>query len=146
MATISLYQYFETTIDGKKILGGSRGAPSSITAATGDYLDLTHTVATATTWDVWTSGAEEMNDFDFLWVKSDIAGTYLELVCDEDATNGTTQFAIALAAGVPVTLARDDAMSNYTINFGGGTADVIDTVRVRNDTGGNAIMRAVLIT
>jgi hypothetical protein len=146
MATISLYQQFSVTIDGKEICGGSRSAPASITAGSGTCINLTHTVATAATWDVWTSGAEEIDDFDFLWVKSDTAGVYLELVVDANAGVGIEQIAIALAADIPFVLARDDAMANYTINFGGGTADVIDTIRVRNDTGGNALLHAVLIT
>ena len=148
MATISLYQYFETTIDGKKILGGSRGAPISVTAATGDYLDVTHTVATATTWDVWMAASGEIPNFDFLWIESDTAGVFLELVCDADGGAGVQEdLAIALAADVPLVLARDDAMSAHTLDFlGTETPDVIDTVRVYNPTAGNAILRVVLIT
>ena len=148
MATISLYQHFTTTIDGKEICGGSRSAPLSITAATGDYLDITHTIATTEVWDAWTSGAEEMDNFDFLWIKSDTAGVYLELVCDADGGAGVQEdLAIALAADVPLVLARDDAMSAHTLNFlGTETPDVIDTVRVYNPTAGNAILRVVLIT
>ena len=147
MATISLYQKFTVTIDGKEICGGSRSAPLSITAATGDYLDITHTIATTEVWDAWTSGAEEMDNFDFLWIKSDTAGVYLEVVVDEGIDVGIEDFAIALAADVPFVLARDDAMALHTLDFlGTETPDVIDTVRVYNPTAGNAILRVVLIT
>jgi len=147
MATISLYQKFTVTIDGKEICGGSRSAPSSITAATADYLDVTHTVATATTWDAWLLAPGEIPNFDFLWVESDTAGVYLELVVDTGAEVETDPFAILLPANIPFVLTRDDALTEHTLDFAGNeTEDVIDAIRVRNTTGGNAIVRVVLIT
>jgi D-arabinose 5-phosphate isomerase GutQ len=34
--------------------------------------------------------------------------------------------------------------ANYTNNFGGGTADVIDQIRVRNESGGSGTVRILL--
>lgn len=146
MAVLDLYQYAEMEVNGVKLRLGSRANPEEITVD-GYVKDSTKSLLTATTWDVWITGAEEpLTNFDFLWVESDKA-VFLELVVDTDNSVGREDIAIQIQAGVPFCLASDDAMALHTVDFAGTeTEDVIDAVRVRNVSGSTAIVRVVLVT
>ena len=45
---------------------------------------------------------------------------------------GDELYTLELSAGVPLVLGDDVSYANYTVNFGAGTLDVIQRVRVRN--------------
>jgi hypothetical protein len=146
VATLYYTQYFEVTIDGVKVSGGSRSLPEEITVD-GDVLDTTKSLATATTWDVITfSSSVALSNFDFLYVSSADQPVYLELTADAGGENGTTVFAIEVQAGQPFTLGSDDCYENYTANFATGTAGVIDRLRIRNVSGSTSDVRVVAIT
>lgn len=145
MATLNVWQAYELTDNGVQIVGGSRAASKQITVA-GQRKEAEKSLATATTWDVWTTGSSEpLTDFDFLWVESD-KNVLLELTVDQNNGVGTVVFAIEVQANVPFLLCADDAMANYTANFATGTEDVIDKIRIRNVSGQTAIVRVLLIT
>lgn len=146
MATLDHYVYFTVTdAAGNVVSGGSRSQPEEITVD-GHVKDVTKSLATATTWDAWISGAEEsLTDFDFAWVESSQA-VFVELVCDKGAEVGRVVFAKEIPAGIPWPIPTDDAMANYTVDFGTGTEDVIDTIRIRNNSGTTANVRLVLVT
>lgn len=145
MATIDVYVRFETTIDGVPVSGGSRGSPDEI-AVSGFQFDATKQLTNGTTWDVWTAGADEpVTDFDFLYISSDQT-VQLEMTCDVGNQVGTEVFVVPVSAGIPYIMAADDSIANYTADFGGGTADVIDQIRVKNASGSTATVRVVLIT
>jgi hypothetical protein len=144
-ATLRVWKKFEVTIDGVPIEGGSLTVPDSISVG-GAKADLTKSLATATTWDVWESGAEEpITDFDYLWVEAD-GDVYLELTVDKAADVGTEEIAIQVASGKPFDLATDVGKSNYTTDFGAGSDDVIDKIRIRNESGATVNVRVVLVT
>ena len=146
MATLYLTQYFEVVVDGVKVAGGSRSTPEEITV-TGAVKDATKVLATLTAWDFWITGADEpLTDFDFFYISSDV-DVYVELVCDTGNNVGREDFAIEIRAGVPFILTKDEALALHTVDFAGTeTEDVIDAIRVRNVSGGNATVRCVLVT
>lgn len=145
MATLSVWQAYELTVDGEQIKGGSRTAPVTITVD-GKRLEAYKSQSTATTWDVWTTGAEEpLTDFDFLFVESD-QNVFLELTVDQNNGTGREEIAIEIQANRPFMLCSDDAKANYTTDFAAGSDDVIDMVRIRNESGSTAAVRVVLIT
>ena len=67
---------------------------------------------------------------------------HIELVTDDDATNGEMVFTIYSPGsgitgimGPRICLPSNVSYANYTVNFGGGTVDTIDTIRCRNISG-----------
>lgn len=116
---------------------GSKSNPKEITVSA-PGIDVTKLVAAAETWDVWgfTGGNEQpISDFDLLVIESDYAGVQVELTCDANNGVGREEFVITLVAGLPLVIADDGSIANYTTDFAAGTADVIDRIRVRNPTG-----------
>ena len=145
MPELRVYTRFETEIDGQVYQGGSNVVPKRITLA-GSRFDVTKSLATATTWDVWTTGAEEpLTDFDFLWVLSDQA-VFIEYTTDTAADVGTVVSTQQVAANVPFILASDTSKANYTADFAAGTDDVIDQLRIRNESGSTAAIRVVMFS
>jgi hypothetical protein len=86
---------------------------------------------------LFTAGTE-LADFDILLLASDydlmveLTTDYGNDVGDEPHTFGLLGSGTTGTWGPPLILTRDDSYANYTVNFGGGTLDVIDRVRVRN--------------
>jgi hypothetical protein len=146
LATLDYYVYFQfPTPSGAIVSGGSRTSPESITVD-GVCKDATKSLTTATTWDVWITGADEsLTSFDFLYVEAD-QNVFLELTVDKGNEVGREEIAIEIQSGIPFALPTDDAYALYTADFGAGTEDVIDSVRVRNVSGSTANVRVVLVT
>jgi hypothetical protein len=146
MATLRYYNCFEVANpDGEAVKGGSRSAPIEIDCD-GLVSDEWKSLATATTWDAWITGTEEgLTQFDFFWMYADQA-VRIELTVDKGAEVGTEEIAILWPAETPFTLVGDDALALYTTDFAAGTADVIDRIRIRNESGSTAKIRRVLVT
>jgi len=145
MPQLRLYQFFEVVVDGERRKGGSLTAPSRITVSD-PMLDAVKSLATATTWDVWTTGSEEpITDFDFLWIESD-QNVFLEITTDTGADVGTVVSTVEIKADVPFTLASDTSKANYTADFAAGSNDVIDQLRIRNESGSTAHVRVAMFT
>jgi len=141
MASARLWNAFEIDIAGVLWTSDQKRTDAPLhVALTGPVSDQRRSIAAAATWDAWTSGAEEpMTDFDFLWIISDLAGVQVELTVDKDGDNGLEVLApLTLIANYPLVLADDASLANYTADFGGGTADVIDQIRIHNPTGASA--------
>ena len=119
-------------------------SPVSVTASTGIVHDQSFSLATATTVKIFDID-EDLADFDVLVIVSD-TNVYLETVVDDDADVGEVASTIPITANVPFILGRDDAYANYTVNFAGGTLDVIETLRIRNVSGGTAIINIFAAT
>ncbi len=143
MATLKFYSYFEVTINGRQMHGGSLSTPASITVGD-DYEVLRQEIATTTTWDVWAAGSERLGSFSFAWIVSD-RDVYLELTVDKDGDNGVEVLAFTIEAGVPFALANDTGLANYTVDFAALTADVIDQIRIHNPDATNAAKVEVLL-
>lgn len=142
--TLNVYKAMDLQIGGGPIVRGSRSAPIQITVD-GLHEELRKQLATATTWDVWSTGANVLTDFDYLYIESD-QDVSLELTCDVGGQVGTVVFAVIVKAGRPFDLLTDDAVANYTANFATGTTDVIDRLRIRNSSGQTANIRVLLVT
>ena len=132
MASFRLYRAFHVEIDGDQRRGGSFSEPVAITITT--IKDIVRSIAATTTWDAWDAGAEEMADFDVLWIEAETDGIQIELTIDKGGEVGTEPFTLTLKKDVPFILADDAGFANYTADFGGGTLDVIDRIRIRNPT------------
>lgn len=147
-AAVQVFQYVEVTIKGRQIRMGSLQAAQVITLGTDAVLDRTNSLATGNTWDVWDASdteVEPMADFDFLAVESD-QDVFVELVADENATFGRVAATHEVSANVPWFLTSDTAKANYTVDFAAGTTDVIDRIRVHNESGSTALIRVLMLT
>jgi hypothetical protein len=149
LATLDYYVYFQfPTPSGAIVSGGSRTSPESITVD-GVCKDATKALGNNTTWDFWLVGADESitssTGWDFFYVEAD-QNILVELTIDRGADVGREEIAIEVQSGLPFTLTSDDALALYTTDFAAGTADVIDGIRIRNESGSTANIRAVLVT
>lgn len=144
-STLRVYQGFELAVGNAVFNGGSRSKPVEITVDQRP-LDLPKTLAALTTWNAWLASDGPIADFDFLYIESDHDVT-IELMADSNDGVGTVVFAKQIKAGEPWMILHDDAYANYTANFGTGTLDVIDRIRVRNfHASDSAVIRLVLVT
>lgn len=144
MPILRYFTYWELPdLLGRLHKGGSLSDPVEIEVA--GYVDNdTVSLATATTLTLWNS-AEALTDFDFFYLKADQA-LYVEITCDRGGEVGLEELAFVLPAGRPLILPDDGALALYTSNFATGTADVIDSIRVRNVSGSTATIERAVIT
>lgn len=132
MATLRVLSYFEALLGNELVHGGSRSEYREITVSQ-PHFNQTKLLAAETTWDAWEAGAEEpISDFDFLFIESDLSGVMVELTADKGGEIGTRVFTIGLIANIPLMLPSNLSYANYSADFGAGTLDLIDRIRVRN--------------
>lgn len=144
-ATLILFQKFLVSIDETLHQGGDRLNPTQI-ALDGHFLDLRKSVADDETWDVWAAITEDpLTEFDFLWIESDY-DVFVELTVDRNNSVGTEELAFEIKADVPFVLGSNVGRANHTTDFGTGTDDVIDRIRIRNESGSTAAVRVFMAT
>lgn len=130
MAMLDVFDAWQITdAAGSKHTGGSRGSPLELEVG-GQIEHKTVSLAALGTLTVWDS-SEALKNFDWFWLKADTA-LRIEITCDRGGENGTVQFAFVWPADMPFRLFGDDAVANYAGTITGGTADLIDKVRIYN--------------
>lgn len=135
-------------VDGELIAGGSFESPTSI-SVTGEIHQQVFSVEANSTQLLYNN---ELSGFTFLWIQSD-RDIILEFTTDVGNDVGDEVYTLELAGtgtanlyGVPFILGSDDSYANYTVNFAGGTLDVIDRIRCRNlDTSNAAKVKIVVV-
>ena len=142
MATLRYWSAFEVDLNGQHYADGSRSAPieKTVTQRMGSDFSL----ATATSLTLWDSSMQ-VTDFDFFWLIADQA-LKVEITCDRGGTNGLEEFVFVHPANTPFVLADDAALANYSGTLSGGTADVIDEIIIRNESGSTATGTWALFT
>jgi hypothetical protein len=148
--TVKLWTRMEI-VDGNGTVRASDGLtpydpPKIVTAASGVVHDQSHSVLTTATAEIF-DVADDISDFDFLWIKADQDDVLIQLVIDDNATNGESYQVVELTKNVPFILASDDALaSNGAVDVFTGTADVIERVNVKNNNASTTIVRVVAVT
>lgn len=131
MGSLQVVSYIEGVVDDNVVQFGKRTV-TNVTITT--KLEWEKTIGTQTTIDAWQSDSEILTDFDLLAIETD-SPVFVELTCDYGGDNGDEYLVIPLIADIPFILAADDSFANYTLDFGGSlTADVIDRIRIRNNS------------
>ena len=143
MAVLRVWSAFELESNGVVHRGGSKSAPVEVTVDA-VVSDQQFTLATATSQTVWTSASPPTN-FDYFWLLSDQA-LKLELTVDRGGEVGLEEIVFVHPANKPFQLHDDAALALYSGTLSGGTADVIDEIVIRNESGTTANVRAVLVT
>ncbi len=145
--TLRFWRYFQLQVNGVTHKGGHLSTPVTV-SLDGDVFDVTNTIAATTTWDAWTSGAEQsVTDFDFLYIESELDDVLVELTIDNAGDVGDEIITIQLKKDIPLILGSDTGYANYTADFAGGTLDVIDRIRIRNPSSAStAAVRVLLAT
>lgn len=138
MANVHLYNYLSVNIDGEHIELGSLTTPISRALTNDVAYRRVFSVGTETTQELFDVNDVDLSAFDMLWIACDF-DLILQLVTDDDADVGEEIFTLGLLGsatankyGIPFILARDDSYANYTVDFGGGTLDLIERISVRN--------------
>lgn len=145
MATLSLYSAFQFTVGNDVIKGGNRAGAYSITVD-GRYQRMSKSLATATTWEAWETADDNTSpsNFDFLWILSDKA-VFVEFTVDKGNEVGDETFILEAQANVPLILTSDDAAALY-VSITSFTEDVIDRIRIRNNSGDTAAIDFCIVT
>lgn len=137
-AKVHHYSYMSVNVDGEHIELGSLTTPITRTLTNDVVYRRVFKVGTETTQKIWDVDDVDLSAFEYLWIATDF-DLMLELITDDDGDNGQELYTLGLLGtgtakkyGIPFVLARDDSYANYTINFGGGTLDVIEELTVRN--------------
>mgnify|MGYP001582441660 CR=1 FL=1 len=131
MASVTLFCYgIVQGNDGIPIPFGDPATPKVITLGTGIAFKRDASVAQNTTATLFNT-TNDLSDFDCMIILSD-QDVMLEFTTDLDNSVGDEVYTLELSAGVPLVLGDDVSYANYTVNFGAGTLDVIQRVRVRN--------------
>lgn len=144
MATAYLTVHVELPLTNNTPVVGSITTPVQVTVG-GQYHHRNITLATATTATIYDATTDSPSSFDFIVILSD-QDVFLETVVDQNGGVGTEQLAYKLRANLPFILPYDDAKANYTINFAAGTNDVIDLIRIRNESGSTANIEYLVVT
>lgn len=135
MPILREWLYWEVEHDGTKRFGGSRSSPLEITVD-GQFLDKDFSLATATSLTIWNS-AEAVATFAYVWLICD-QDLKVEVTCDRAGDNGLEEFVFVIEANTPFRLVYDDALANYSGTLSAGTADVVDEIVIRNESGTTA--------
>lgn len=143
MATLRVWKAFELVGGTRPASGGSLSQPTELTVD-GLVDDDVIQLATASQVTLWNSG-EAITNFDYFYIESD-KDLKLELTIDRGAEVGSEEVVLLLEADTPFDLIYDDALANYSGTLSGGTADVIDEIVVRNESGSTATIRRTFIT
>jgi hypothetical protein len=144
-ATLNILSSISGTVKGHSIKFGSQTTPITLTLSTDNLTDDVKTLSNNTTYTVWSASAstEPITSFSLLAIVTDV-DMLVELTCDVGNDVGTKQLVLKAKANIPLLLGSNYSIANYTNNFGGGTADVIDQIRVRNESGGSGTVRILL--
>ena len=143
MATLSLWARAEIRLDGEDITFGSMVRP--VTRTLTQCARRVITVAASTTVEIFDASTDAVTDFDFLWLASDY-DLRVEFTTDLAADVGTVISTMTLRGtassnkyGFPLILGDDASFANHTANFATGTIDVIDRIRVKNESSTQAV-------
>ena len=144
MPTLRYFDYAEVQdVNGQVHSVGSRVAP--IEETVDGYVDhKTVALATAASLTVFISSGA-LSNFDFFWLKSTQA-LKIELTVDRGGEVGLEELVHVQPANKPFRLPTDDALANYLGTLSGGTADVIDEIVVRNESGSTAYIEYLVAT
>lgn len=119
-----------TDSEGLTIPVGDDDVRLTVTLGTGSTYMKTIEVAQNTTKTLF-DATNDLTEFDMAFVLSD-QDVYLEITIDANNGVGDEYIAIKIPADRWFILPSNVGYANYTVNFGGGTLDVIDRLRVRN--------------
>jgi len=146
--------YVRTAVDlllnGKRISFGSTVKPVAIAIA-GEARETTLQIAASSVETLFDASSGPIGDFDFLLIASD-RDVVLEFTTDQNDGVGDELYTMTLKGtgtegeyGVPVMLGSDVSIANYTENFGGGTDDVIDRIRAKNEDASNTANVIIIV-
>ena len=119
--------------------------PVSVPTVTGRVYDQSFSVAASGTQEVFNID-NNLGDFQILVIVSDTSAVMLEWTVDKNAGVGDEFATQYMAANVPAIIPSDIAYANYTSNFGGGTLDKIERLRVKNTATTTAKVRVFAVT
>lgn len=136
--------YGELQVNGEMYRWGNQSQPSRH-SVTGDNVRDSSFVVSSGGGKVllWSALADLPASFTLLVIESD-QDVVVEFVTDDGGEVGEELATVTVVAGIPLILGSDDSYANYTVNFGGGTLDNIETIRAENSGGTNANVRVFI--
>lgn len=92
---------------------------------------------------LWSAALDLPSSFKLLVLESD-QEVVVEFVTDDGNDVGEEVYTVTLSAGIPLILGGDGSYANYTVNFAGGTLDVIEAIRAKNLGATDAVVRLLI--
>ncbi|GIW59963.1 MAG: hypothetical protein KatS3mg087_1029 [Patescibacteria group bacterium] len=129
------------SVNGETHSIGSKSSTVQLTI-TGIVLDQAKTLASGAIWNAWDELSSTISDFVVLVILS-TQEIEIELTTDRDGTNERA-FVVRAAANVPFILSSGKSINGYIKNWGGGTPDNIDRIRIKNISTSDASVRILL--
>lgn len=145
--SVRVWQCFEVVSADRVISGGSLVTPALVTAEAVGAAAIDRTIVAAASGGTGTllDNSTDLAAFAFLFIVSD-QDVVLEIVTDANAGVGRVASTVTLKAHVAFVLGSNVAYANYTVSFGGGTLDTIDTLKVKNNGSAAANVRLVAVS
>jgi len=104
------------------------------------------TATTLVFWDPLATTVDVMQDFDFLFVWTD-GDVYLERIVDDGGEVGKVVYADKVGKDTPLMMSADDAFANVGADDAfSGTADLIERLGLRNDSGATRKITVIMAT
>lgn len=101
---------------------------------------------TVTVWNPTVDSLNPITDFDFIFIVARTGSVQLECTCNEGDANEALDVK-TLVAGVPFILAADDSVYGAAASQGiGGSADVIDKLRIKDISGAANEVTVIIAT
>lgn len=92
---------------------------------------------------LWTALVDLPASFKLLVLESD-QDVVVEFVTDDGGEVGEEVYTVTVSAGLPLILGSDQSYANHSVNFAGGTLDVIEAIRAKNLGATDANVRLLL--
>ena len=122
--------------------------PNTITGLT-NIVEREFDIADATTlvfWDPLATTTDVMQDYDFLAVITD-GDVFLERIVDDGSEVGKVVYAEKITKDIPYMSCNDDAFANVGADDAfSGTADLIERLGIRNDSGSTRSVMVIMAT
>lgn len=143
--TVNLFMSVDALVKGVRHQLGNKNA-ISITLSAEETDHKQYTLAAAGTQLVWQASSTEAANVTFT-AMAFITDKNLdvEMVCDVNNGVGTRVWVQRVPANMPFLLPSKVAFANTTVDFGGGTADSIEKISIRNATADEAHVQVMIL-
>lgn len=141
-ATLYIKSFATATLEGHDMSIGSSDTNIAV-ALSGAGLEMVQQLSPNEIWTVWDASVSRFNDFTVLAIVTSV-DMDLELTTDLDGGTNTRIYTLGTRANIPFIIPKNRSYSGYVENFGGGTVDKIERLRVKNVDTNTASVRCVL--
>lgn len=144
--TVNLYAAVDALVNGIRHLLGSKSTPVTITLTAEEVSDFQYTIAASTVQAVWSASSTENPNVAFnliaIITNKDID---VEMVCDANNGVGRVVWQQRVPENRVFIIPSKVAYAATTPSFATGTADLIETINIKNTAGADAKVQVLIL-